>query len=93
MTLRRHAQHNGELLRALLIISVARVAAQISIVQRIGHHPDVRLILIHRPIITTVTVSAEVVTGMNDVPLTFIRNWISLSVTGEARRWRRIRTP
>jgi hypothetical protein len=93
MTLWRYAQYNGKLFSALLIVDVAGVAAQIRVVQRIEHHPDVRLIFFHRSIIAAVTIPAEIIVRMNDMPLAFIHHGISLSVAGEARRWRWIRTP
>ena len=43
-----------------------------------------------RSIIATVTVTAEVILRMDDVPLTFIRYGIGLGVAGETRRGRRI---
>ena len=91
MALWCHAQYNGKLLGALLvIIGVALMTTQVSIAQRITHHSNVRLVFIHRSIISAMTVVAKIVAGVDDMPLALIRDRIDLGMTGEARRGRGI---
>jgi hypothetical protein len=88
MALWCHAQDNGKFFGALLvIIRVALMTTQVSIAQRIGHHSHVRLSFVHRPIIPAMTVPAEIIAGVDDMPLALIRDRIDLGVAGKTRRW------